>query len=122
MNERLRELRLKLELSQAELARQIGISQNTISYMEKENATIKDVNVKAICTKFDVNEEWLRTGKGEMFLNFDNDEAFGRAMDEIFKDEDPFIRNMIIEMASLPKEEKEAMKKAFSILKKITSK
>ena len=109
-------------LSQATFGKKIGVSRDVINNIENNRVELSELMLKAVCAEFGINEEWLRTGQGEMNIDFSNDEAFGKAMDEIFKDEDPFIRNMIIEMASLPKEEKEAMKKAFSILKKITSK
>ena len=68
MNTRIRELRKHLGLSQKNFAEKIGLKQNAISYMEKEGSTVTEHNIKAICAQFTVNENWLRTGSGEMFL------------------------------------------------------
>ena len=68
MNSRIRKLRKALHLSQKEFAEKIGLKQNAISYMEKTGFTITEQNIKTICSQFNVNENWLRTGSGKMFL------------------------------------------------------
>lgn len=68
MNYRIRELRKSLNLSQKEFAEKIGLKQNAISYMEKSGATVTEQNIKTICSQFNVNENWLRTGNGKMFI------------------------------------------------------
>ncbi|MCR1905094.1 helix-turn-helix domain-containing protein [Intestinimonas butyriciproducens] len=70
MNNRIRELRKSLHLSQTEFAREIGLKQNAISYMEKNGSTVTEQNIKAICARFHVNEDWLRSGSGNMFLEY----------------------------------------------------
>lgn len=68
MNDRIRTLRKALGLSQKEFARQIGLKQTAVSVMEKPGATITEQNIKAICLRFCVSEDWLRTGRGPMLL------------------------------------------------------
>ncbi len=68
MNNRIRELRKTLKLSQKEFAEKIGLKQNAISHIEKRNSTVTEQNIKIICSQFNVNENWLRTGSGKMFL------------------------------------------------------
>lgn len=79
MNERLYLLRLELKLTQAEFASKIGISHGTLSDMENGNTTIQERYIISICSVFKVNREWLETGKGEMFENYDP------VYDEFFK-------------------------------------
>ncbi len=67
MNGRIRELRKALKLSQKNFAKQIGLKQNSISHMEAPDSPVTEQNIKLICSQFDVNEAWLREGKGEMF-------------------------------------------------------
>jgi transcriptional regulator with XRE-family HTH domain len=50
-----------------EFARQIGLTQTALSMIELEKVALTDKNVKLICATFAVDEDWLRTGKGEMF-------------------------------------------------------
>lgn len=68
MNTRIRELRKTLNLTQKEFAQKIGLKQNAISYMEKADSTVTEQNIRTICSQFSVNENWLRTGAGKMFL------------------------------------------------------
>lgn len=68
MNERIKELRKALNLTQQEFADKIGMKRNTIaSYEINRNGPSNSV-ISLICKAFNVSEIWLRTGEGEMFL------------------------------------------------------
>lgn len=67
LNDRIRELRKALDLTQQEFADRLGVKRNTIATYEIGRSTPIDAVVSLICRVFDVNEEWLRTGNGEMF-------------------------------------------------------
>jgi transcriptional regulator with XRE-family HTH domain len=67
MRDRMREVRKALGLNQADFAKQIGLTQTSLSMLEMGNNAITDKNVKLICVTFGVNEHWLRTGEGQMF-------------------------------------------------------
>ena len=67
MHNRLRAVRKALRLNQKCFAEQIGLSQNSLSTIEKNRAPVTEKNVKLVCVTFNVNEQWLRTGCGEMF-------------------------------------------------------
>jgi transcriptional regulator with XRE-family HTH domain len=67
MHDRLRAIRKELNLNQASFAEKIGLNQNSLSMIEKKHTPITDKNVKLICATFNVNEQWLRRGLGEMF-------------------------------------------------------
>ena len=96
MNKRIRELRKALNLSQKEFSEKIGLKQNAISYMEKDGATVTEQNIKAICSQFSVNEEWLRTGHGNMFSesNRKKQEFFN-----IFHELSPALQDYLIKTA-----------------------
>ena len=64
---RIRIVRKTLGLNQGEFARQIGLTQTALSMIELDKVALTDKNVKLICATFAVDEDWLRTGKGEMF-------------------------------------------------------
>lgn len=66
MRERLKELRKKLGLTQQEFADRLGIKRNAITNYEVGRNDPADMVVSMICREFNVNEEWLRTGKGTM--------------------------------------------------------
>ena len=67
MNERIKELREILNLTQNEIALKIGVTKSNISRIEKGITTLTERIVKDICREFNVNEEWLRFGTGEIF-------------------------------------------------------
>lgn len=93
MNKRIRELRKALGMSQRDLAERIGLKQNAVSYMEKDGATVTPQNIKAICTQFSVNEHWLSTGEGMMFLE---NEKKQREFFEIFDELSPVLQDYLI--------------------------
>jgi transcriptional regulator with XRE-family HTH domain len=68
MNERLKELRKILGLTQQELADKIGVKRNTIATYESGKADPSSRTLADICEKFDVREEWLRTGEEPMLV------------------------------------------------------
>lgn len=70
MNTRIKELRLALKLKQKEFGHIIGL-RSSISEIENGSAPITERTIIAICSKFNVNENWLRNGIGEMFVNED---------------------------------------------------
>lgn len=67
MNERIKDLRKALNLTQLSFATRIGVKRNTVAQWEIGVNSLSDQVIKAICREFNVAETWLRTGKGEMF-------------------------------------------------------
>ena len=67
LNERIKELRKMLNLSQKDFAYKIGISQRSVSWGEQPDNNVPDSTLKTICLVFNVNEEWLRNGTEPMF-------------------------------------------------------
>jgi DNA-binding XRE family transcriptional regulator len=64
---RIRLVRKTLGLNQEEFAQRIGLTQTAMSMIEVEKVALTEKNIKLICSTFAANENWLRTGKGEMF-------------------------------------------------------
>ena len=67
MNVRLKQLRKALNFTQQEFADRLKIKRNTVATYETGKSNPSDAAVSLICREFNVNEEWLRTGAGEMF-------------------------------------------------------
>lgn len=78
MNTRILNVRKSLNLTQKSFSSQIGLSHGSLSEIEKGKAPITERTIILICSKFNVNENWLRTGEGEMFNIIDKkfDEFF----------------------------------------------
>lgn len=68
MKERLKKIRKELDMTQQQFAERIGVKRNSYANYETGRNTPIDAVIKSICREFNVNEEWLRTGNGEMFM------------------------------------------------------
>ena len=69
MNERIKELRKKLGLTLEKFGERLGVKKAAVSKWENGD-NITDQMFKSICREFNVNEEWLRNGTGEMTAPF----------------------------------------------------
>lgn len=56
-----------LKLNQDEFSKRLNISRSLISNLEKGERNVTDRTVADICREFDVSEQWLRHGTGDMF-------------------------------------------------------
>ncbi len=67
MYERLKKIRKTIRLTQSQFAASLGLGQSTYAMMEVGKRDILDRHIKTICALYNVNEEWFRTGEGDMF-------------------------------------------------------
>ena len=69
MGERLKLVRKALNLKQAEFGARIGLSQPSIGLYEKETRPITERVISQLVSEFHINEEYLRHGTGDMFID-----------------------------------------------------
>lgn len=67
INQRVKQIRQSLNLSQAKFAKALSISNGYIAGIELEHNNVNDRLVKLICFTFNTRENWLKTGEGSMF-------------------------------------------------------
>ena len=67
MNNRIKSVRKHFGMNQTEFGAEIGVTQGAITSYEKGTREPLNLSIQAICTRFNVDEHWLRTGEGEMF-------------------------------------------------------
>lgn len=91
-NERLKKLRKTLDLTQQEFADKIGIKRNTMAQYEIGRNEPIDAVIISICREFNVSENWLRTGEGEMFNS--SDDEYIAMIDRIMAGENEFAKNI----------------------------
>lgn len=68
INERVRMLRKKLHLTQKEFGKKLGVSQTAIGQYEAGTRTITARTILQLCQLFNVNDTWIRSGEGNMFI------------------------------------------------------
>ena len=122
MNERIKELRKALGLTQQKFADRIGVRQNTIAQYEMGRNVPIDSVVSLICREFYVSETWLRTGEGEMFLPVDDDDELAQVMAEIKLSSDELIRTIIKSYWRLDDKGKAAIRQLVSDLEEAVEK
>ncbi|NSD32085.1 helix-turn-helix domain-containing protein [Coprococcus comes] len=96
MNERLKKLRKELDMTQQEFADRIGIKRNSLANYETGRNTPIDAIIVSICREFNVNENWLRTGEGEMFVEMSYDDEIAQFVGQVMGEEDDSFKKRLI--------------------------
>lgn len=68
MKDRIKKIRKSLDLTQQKFSDKLGIQRNTVAMYEMGKTTPSEAIMLSICREFNVNENWLRTGEGEMYV------------------------------------------------------
>ena len=119
MNNRIKELRKSLGLSQTEFGARLGIKQTTVAGYETGGRSPIDAVVSLICREFNVSEHWLRTGEGEMFVQLSRDEEIAAFVGSVLAgEEDNFKRRFIAMLSKLNESDWELLEKMVDIIKK----
>lgn len=95
MDERIKQLRKSLGMNQTDFGNKVGIKQTTVAGYENGIRTPTDAVILSICREFDISEEWLRTGKGEMKLISSPDEEIMKYVGLLLKDREDFVAQKI---------------------------
>ena len=98
MNERLKKLRKALDLTQQKFADTLGVKRNTVGQWECGINAITDQVITSICREFNVNEEWLRSGSGDMFLPTDRNADIAKLTEQLLNEESDSFKNRFVSM------------------------
>jgi transcriptional regulator with XRE-family HTH domain len=85
VNQRIREIRSAVGLSQVKFSSIIAVSSGYIAGIETGRFPVNDRLIKLVCSSFNVNESWLRYGEGEMFLEAIPDDGRFRNLVSVVK-------------------------------------
>lgn len=115
MNKRIKELRTSLGLTMEKFGELLGVKRNTVSQWESGKNSITDQMQKSIIREFDVSEDWLLYGKGEMFVTHSHDEEVAMYTQDILDDEESeiakLIKNFIVTYSKLDDDSKSVLRK-----------
>ena len=67
MQNRLKELRKALGLKQREVAERLGVIVSLVGKWESGQQDLPKTRIYQICREYNVNEDWLVNGRGDMF-------------------------------------------------------
>ena len=109
MKDRIKEVRKYAELSQTKFAEKLKISRSAMSKLESGENTPSEQTISLICKEFNVREEWLRTGNGEMYN--EKDGTFTGLLAELEETDDEFIKSLITVYMGLDGDSKQALRK-----------
>lgn len=101
MKYRIKKIRKQLDLSQAAFGARIGVSAAGVSQFEKGVNLPSNATILNICREFNVNEDWLRTGYGAMFMEISRAEMAARIVGNAIADGDDFIISTFVALGQL---------------------
>lgn len=120
MNIRLKQLRKSLGLTQQSFADKIGMKQNTIAQYEMGRTTPSDAIIFSICREFNVNESWLRTGEGDMFVPMTKSEEISEFVGNLLRSEDDtFKRRLVSWLAELDEDSWDMLEHLLDSIQKV---
>lgn len=117
MKDRIKLIRKNAGLTQQEFANKIGVSRNTIATYETSVRIPIDAIVKSLCREFDVNEIWLRTGEGNMYVNTNPDLSLSKWFGHLLRENpDSFKKRFLITLSKLSDQEWSVIEKIMNTI------
>ncbi|RKL63823.1 XRE family transcriptional regulator [Thermoanaerobacteraceae bacterium SP2] len=98
MHERIKEVRNLLKLSQKEFGEKLGVSRDVIANIEYNRVEPQKIFIQHLCNIFSVNQDWLETGVGNVFLN--NNKNLSEAI-RIFESLNPDLQEYALKQIKL---------------------
>ena len=86
--------------TKTEFAEKLNISQSFVSRLASGEKEPSDRTIADICREFDVNEDWLRTGRGDPYIQLSRDEELAQFFGNVMKGEDPDFRRRLLSVMS----------------------
>lgn len=98
ISDRILELRKSLNLSRRVFGEKLGISESAvvnIEYNRLKRPEQKEPIYKLICETFNVSEDWLKNGNGEMFKTFPETDELTEYIEGLLMDTDDKVYDIM---------------------------
>lgn len=105
MNNRIQAVIDSLGIKKIDFAKAVKVSPAFVSELCSGRKAPSDRTIQDICNKFHVNEDWLRFGEGEMFLQRTRAEELDTFFGEIGEGPNNFRKRLISVLAKLDEED-----------------
>lgn len=96
INERIRELREQLKISQTEFAERLGSGRGIIKNIEEGRTAPKPQLIDLMTRVYNVNRTWLETGEGEMFTDMSRTEKLAKFVAQALADKPESFRHWLV--------------------------
>lgn len=102
-------------LTQTEIGRKLDVTPQYIwKLLNNDNSRPRENIIKGICREFMINEDWLRTGNGNLFM--EKNDKLTYYLSTISNGNDEFIKSLIETYMELDQPSKDLLKKFVDIL------
>lgn len=98
---RIKEVRKALKKTQQDFADVLGLKRNTIAGYEIGSVTPSERTIVDICEKYNVNQQWLETGEGEMFIEMSREEEISSFLADVQMGDDSFKKKIVAGLTTL---------------------
>mgnify|MGYP002521351515 CR=1 FL=1 len=100
MNDRIKQVRQSNNLTQMQFANRLGLSRNFVALVETGARVPSDRTIADICREFNIREEWLRGGSGDMLQRLTRDQELAEFFGKVVADPDDAPRKRFISILS----------------------
>lgn len=123
INDRFRDVRKACKKTQEEWAAILGLSRTGVADIESGRRNVTDKHIKLLCIESidgkNINETWIRTGEGEMFIQRTRNQQITDFLGDLIKEEDGTFKKRLIEaMSKLDEKDWEDIERLVSKLTK----
>ena len=120
IGERIKKVRRSVDLTQQKFGERLGIKPNSVSLIESGDRNPSDQVILAICREFNIREEWLRNGGGDMFIQVTRDERIAAWVGKTLSTEsDTFQKRFISMLSKLSESDWEVLERMVEEMKKV---
>ena len=95
MKNRIKLLRNDLKLTQKEFGDAIKVSNSNISNIENGSVNLTDRNIYEICSKFNVNKDWLKHGIGDVYIDLNKEDEIKNIINEFIDDNNAVKKDIL---------------------------
>lgn len=118
MKERLKTIRQELNLSQEIFGKNMNLSRSHIASLENGLRELTDRTISDICRVYDVDEKWLRTGEGQMFIELDREEELAKWAGSLVNpnNDNEFMKKFVVALSKLDIEDWKILEKIVTLM------
>lgn len=94
--QRVKAVRKELGMTLDAFGKRVGVTKTAISNIENGARCLTDQMLLSICREFGVNETWLRSGEGDMFLRLSRNDEIAAYVARVMKDENAYYQQKML--------------------------